>query len=260
MGMRRALAWLGLICLTISFVWFVILPIPMHPVTAPSRPSRPGEKLPVVVLDAGHGGQDSGAICGTVLEKDLTLDVAQRAELLLRAAGYATVLTRESDRYLSLAERAAVGNGEDDSLFISIHFNDGERAAASGVETYYALRETSGSSRFFSWLPFLQRTESGALASKSESLAGCIQAALVERTRSVDRGIKSGQFYVIAQVRHPAALVEGGFLTNKSDSMRLATSEYRQQIALAISDGVERYRESTRKGEPTLALASARPE
>ncbi len=89
----------------------------------------------MVVLDAGHGGQDSGAMCGTVLEKDLTLDVAQRAEMLLRAAGYATVLTRESDRYLSLAERAAVGNKEDDSLFISIHFNDGARAAASGVET-----------------------------------------------------------------------------------------------------------------------------
>lgn len=257
--MRRALAWLGLVCLTISFVWFVRLPVPMHPATA-SRPLVRGEARPVVVLDAGHGGQDSGAMCGTVLEKDLTLDVAQRAEILLRAAGYATVLTRDSDRYLTLAERAAVGNKEDDSLFISIHFNDGARAAASGVETYFAQRASSGGSRFFSWLPFLQRADNGALASKSESLANCIQASLVERTRAVDRGIKSEQFYVIAKVRHPAALVEGGFITNKSDMMKLATTEYRQEIALAISDGVERFRETTRAGEPTLALATVRSE
>ena len=259
-SMRRALAWFGLLLLTISFVWFVRLPVPMHPVTAPPKPSRSGESLPVVVLDAGHGGRDSGAMCGLVMEKDLTLDIAQRAELLLRAAGYATVLTRESDRYLSLAERAAVGNEEDDSLFISIHFNDGERAAASGVETFYALRESSGPSRLFSWLPFLRHTDNGAITTRSESLANCIQAALVERTRAVNRGIKSEQFYVIANVRHPAALVEGGFITNKSDVTKLATSEYRQQIALAISEGVQRYREATHTGGPKLAVTAARPE
>lgn len=258
--MRRALAWLGLVGLTISFVWFVSLPVPMQPVNAPRPPLVRGDSLPVVVLDAGHGGQDSGAMCGTVLEKDLTLDVAQRAELLLRAAGFATVLTRESDRYLSLAARAAVGNEEDDSLFISIHFNDGERAAASGVETYYALRESGGGARFFSWLPFLRRVDSGVLTSKSENLATCLQAALVKRTRAADRGIKSEQFYVISNVRHPAALVEGGFITNKSDMMKLATTEYRQQIALAISDGVQRYRETSRAGKATLAMAAAPPE
>ncbi|MBA2436170.1 MAG: N-acetylmuramoyl-L-alanine amidase [Chthoniobacterales bacterium] len=258
--MRRVLAWLGLVCLTISFVWFVSLPVPMNPATAPRPPLGRGQSLPVVVLDAGHGGQDSGAMCGAVLEKDLTLDVAQRAELLLRAAGYSTVLTRDSDRYLSLAERAAVGNQQDDSLFISIHFNDGERAAASGVETYYALHKSSGGSRFFSWLPFLQHADNGVLASKSESLASCIQAELVGRTRAVDRGTKSEQFYVIANVRHPAALVEGGFINNKTDVMKLATTEYRQQIALAINDGVRRYRETNHASEPSLALATAHTE
>ncbi|HEY3662592.1 MAG TPA: N-acetylmuramoyl-L-alanine amidase [Chthoniobacterales bacterium] len=258
--MRRALAWVGLVCLAICFVWFVSLPVPMHSVTRSRKPLARGESLPVVVLDAGHGGQDSGAICGSVMEKDLTLDVAQRAELLLRAAGYATVLTRDSDRYLSLAERAEVGNEEANSLFVSIHFNDGERAAASGVETYYALREPGGGSRFLSWLPFLQHVDNGALTNRSEDLAGCIQAALVERTGALNRGTKSERFYVIAHVNHPAALVEGGFITNKSDVSKLATTEYRQQIALAISDGVERYRKTTRAGTATLALASAQPE
>lgn len=258
--MRRAIAWLGLLLLTISFVWFVRLPPAIDRVSAPRKPRVRGEASPVVVLDAGHGGRDSGAMCGLVMEKDLTLDVALRAELLLRAAGYTTVLTRESDRYVSLADRATAGNRASDSIFISIHFNDGERAAASGVETYYALREPSGPARFFSWLPFLHRTDLGLLRMKSESLAGCIQAALVERTRAVNRGIKPEQFYVIANVRHPAALVEGGFITNKADVTKLTTTEYRQQIATAISDGVRRFGKGTGGNEGTLAVTTARPE
>jgi N-acetylmuramoyl-L-alanine amidase len=258
--MRRAISWLGLFLLAISFVWFLRLPVPLHPAGAPRKPAARGEQPLVVVLDPGHGGQDSGAMCGAVTEKNLTLDVALRAELLLRVDGYTTVLTRENDRYLSLAERTAVGNREDNSLFISIHFNDEARATVSGVETYYAPRQSASRFGFLSWLPFLQRLEASPLTAKSESLAGYIQAALIARTGAVNRGIKSEQFYVIANVRHPAALVEGGFLTNKSDVTRLATTEYRQQIAAAISDGVHRYWEAIQRGEPTLALATARPE
>jgi N-acetylmuramoyl-L-alanine amidase len=258
--MRRVVRWLGLILLTISFVWLVRLPPAIYPVNAPRKPPACSERLPVVVLDAGHGGQDSGAMCGLVMEKDLTLDVARRAELLLRAGGYTTVLTRDNDRYVSLAERAALGNRESDSLFISIHFNDGEHAAASGVETYYALREPSAPARFFSWLPFVYRRETGLLGTKSESLASCIQSAVVERTRAANRGIKSERFYVIARVRHPAALLEGGFITNKADVTKLATTEYRQQIATAIIDGVRRYGQLSGAGDGTLAVTTARPE
>jgi N-acetylmuramoyl-L-alanine amidase len=257
--MRRAIPWLGLLLLAVSFVWFLRLPGPTPPVARSPQPPPRNERTLLVVLDPGHGGDDSGAICGTVLEKDLALDVALQAELLLRAAGFATALTRTSDRYVSLAERASLGNREENSLFISIHFNDGARATASGIETYYAARQTARTG-LFSWLPFLQRTETDSVASKSESLAAFIQGALVERTRAVNRGVKAEQFYVIANVRHPAALVEGGFLTNKSDLTKLATAQYRAQIARAISDGVVRYRQATRPGETTLALAETRPE
>lgn len=258
--MRRFLRWLGLVILTMSFVWFALLPRPEEPTAQPRRPASRGEGPLVVVLDPGHGGKDSGAMCGTVMEKDLTLDVALRAEILLRAAGFATVLTRTDDRYLSLAERAELGNDEKNSLFVSIHFNDGERAAATGVETFFAARQAAPRPLLFSWLPFWQQAESPALAARSENLAHFIQAALVERTQAVNRGIKSQQFYVIANVRHPAALLEGGFLTNEADMTKLATSEYRQQIALAIGDGVHRYREAARQGEATLALATTRAE
>lgn len=254
--MRRILPWIGLVLLAISFLCFVLLAPPVHLVAQPRRFAH-GKKEPlVVVLDPGHGGTDSGAICGTVLEKDLTLDVAVRAELLLRSAGYTTVLTRDSDRYLSLAERAAVANHEKNSLFVSIHFNDGERTAASGVETYFAARQSATSPGILAWLSFLQPPESKPLLAKSESLARFLQAALVEHTRAVNRGIKSEQFYVIANVRHPAALVEGGFITNPADATKLATTEYRQQIASAISDGVHRYREMSSPNEPKLAWAA----
>jgi N-acetylmuramoyl-L-alanine amidase len=253
--MRRAVPWLGLLLLAISFVWFVRLSAPPFPPAFRGKPAARGELPLVVVLDPGHGGQDSGAMCGTVLEKDLTLDVARRAELLLRARGFATVLTRGDDRYVSLEERVALGNREDNSLFVSIHFNDDARPTASGVETYYASPPV-----LFSWLPFLQRPVTAALTQKSESLASFLQAALVERTQAVNRGIKAQQFYVVANVRHPAALVEGGFITNKSDVTKLATTEYRQEIASAVSDGVHRYREAIKAGTPTLTLAAARPE
>ena len=106
----------------------------------------------------------------------------------------------------------------------------------------------------------MQQPESNLLAARSESLARFIQIALVERTRAVNRGIKSEQFYVIANVRHPAALVEGGFITNQSDVTKLTTTQYRQQIASAISEGVHRYRKAAGGGQARVALAAARPE
>lgn len=211
----------------------------------------------MIVLDPGHGGQDSGAMCGSLMEKDLTLDVALRAKSLLRASGYTAILTRDRDRYLSLAERAAVGNKLDDSLFVSIHFNDGKGATASGVETYYALRRPAARSGLLAWLPFWPRDDSGRLVTRSQSLADFIQSALVERTRAINRGIKSEQYYVIANVRHPAALVEGGFITNSQEVTKLASEQYRQQIANAIRDGVERYHHAVLGSEPTLAYAAA---
>src|SRR3954454_24392905 len=133
--MRRALPWLGLFLLALSFVWLVRLltPTAYPPTAAPSKaaPGRPEQVT--VVLDPGHGGQDSGAMCGTMLEKDLTLDVALRAEMILRAAGFATALTRDNDRSVSLADRSSLGNRIRNSLFVSVHFNDDVRATASGV-------------------------------------------------------------------------------------------------------------------------------
>jgi len=258
--MRRALPWIGLLLLAACFVWLIQEPPPSsHRATAPRKPLVQAEKKLVVVLDPGHGGQDSGAMCGEVLEKDLTLDVALRTELLLRATGFTTVLTRDDDRYVSLSERASLGNREGNSVFVSIHFNDSPREAASGVETYYSLRQSSGT-WFLWWLPFIGRADSSPVAAESESLAVALQTALVAGTNAFNRGIKAEQFYVLANVQRPAVLIEGGFMTNKADIARLTTLEYRRQLATAISVGLEQYRAALGRGEPTLPLAAARPE
>lgn len=258
--MRRALPWLGLLLLAVSFLWLIPEPQPsLRGPTAPRKPLVQVEKKLVVVLDPGHGGQDSGAMCGELLEKDLALDVALRAQLLLRSAGFTTLLTRDDDRYVSLSERASLGNRAGNSVFVSIHFNDSPREMATGVETYYSPRQSSRPG-FLWWLPFLQRTDSSPFAAESESLATALQTALVAGTSALNRGIKAEQFYVLANVQRPAALVEGGFMTNKTDVAKLTSPEYRGQLARAISRGLEQYRAALRRGEPTLTLVAARPE
>ena len=174
-----------------------------------------------------------------VLEKDLTLDVARRVEGLARVHGFRTMLTRPSDVWVSLAARADTANRENDCVFVSIHFDEGSRAVATGVQTFYATRQQP-KSMIPSWLPFLQPVLPQSLNFESQSLAGFVQEALVTRTRAVDRGTRAEQFFVVANVRHPAVLVEGGFLSNNGDIAKLATEDYRQELAAAITEGIVR--------------------
>ena len=251
---RNVLAVAGLLLMIASFVW-----ISFHQertaVYKESTPSEPQTSKPfaVVVLDPGHGGEDSGAMCGGVMEKDLTLDVARRVDRLLDSEGVATLMTRLGDSYVSLADRAAFGNRVKDSIFISIHFNEDNKPVASGVETYYAAHQINAGSTFASWLPFFSRPPSNSPRPESQSLAGFIQEALVARTRSVDRGTQAKQFFVIANVTSPAVLIEGGFITNKEELLKLASEDYRDQIAAAVADGVLRYRNVVSQRESTVA-------
>lgn len=232
----------------IGFGWLQFLPRSPRqlPDERTARAGRAGE-ISLVVIDAGHGGQDSGAMRDGVLEKDLTLDVARRLDQAIRASGLRTVLTRSDDRAVSLAGRAATANQQRNCVFVSIHFDEGNRTAATGVNTYYATHQTIGPRIFPSWMPFVQPVSAEPVNFESQSLAGFVQQALVARTQAFDRGTRSEQFYVIANVQHPAVLVEGGFLTNGDDMNKLRTDAYRQQLAVAISEGIMRYRDLVRE-------------
>ena len=258
-SVRRVLVWSGLLLMAICLAWLQILPGPERPVV-PVRPGLPQKpSVALVIIDAGHGGQDSGAMHNGILEKDLTLDVARRVEGLARVHGLRTMLTRSSDIWISLAERADTANRENDCVFISIHFDKGSRAMATGVQTFYATRQQP-KSLIPSWLPFLQPVLPQAVNFESQSLAGFVQEALVARTHAVDRGTRAEQFFVVANVRHPAVLVEGGFLSNTSDVAKLATEGYRQELAAAITEGIVRYRDSLHQREQALPLGTVTPE
>ena len=248
--MRTALAFIGLALMGICLAWLESLPRaerPIQPVT-----TTPSDSIPVVVLDPGHGGQDSGAMCAGILEKDLTLDIAQRVERRLHDAGLATMMTRVGDNYISLADRAAMTNRLRDCILVSIHFNEGNKTVSSGIETYYAEHQTIGGPLLASWLPFLQRVSSETSNLESQSLAGFIQDALVAHTHAVNRGTKTQQFFVLANVRHPAVLVEGGFISNKEDAGKLGSPEYREMMAEAINEGILRYREVLKSGRQSV--------
>jgi N-acetylmuramoyl-L-alanine amidase len=256
--LRNGLAWAGLLLMIASFISMLRTSTP-GPVTKPktAQPSPPGRPFAAVILDPGHGGQDSGAMCGGILEKDLTLDVARRVDRLLEAEGIGTLMTRQADIYVSPADRAKFANRVSDCIFVSIHFNEDNRPISGGVETYYAAQQiASRRSGLASWLPFLWGQPSDSPNFESQSLAGFIQEALVARTRSRDRGTKAKQFFVIANVPSPAVLVEGGFLSNKEDISKLASEDYREEIAAGVTDGILRYRDAVRQRPSTLAVTA----
>jgi N-acetylmuramoyl-L-alanine amidase len=191
---------------------------------------------------------------GGHVEKDLALDVARRLEGQLQTRGLVAMFTRADDSYVSLQDRAAIANSQPESVFVSIHFDEAGRTAAPGIETYYAAHPISLPERVASWLPFLQRTSSEPPNVESQSLATFIQESLVVHTQATNRGTRPQQFYVIANVRSPAVLVEGGFLTNKEDAAKLANPDYREQMAAAIAQGILQYRDTLLEKRTPLAV------
>lgn len=252
-AIQNVVTWLGLAVMLASFVWWQILSIP-RPSASARRTAAPAP-FTLVVLDPGHGGQDSGAMCGSVYEKDLTLDIAQRVDRLLQSQGVATLMTRVGDSYVSLQDRVAVTNRARDCILVSIHFNESKKVV-SGVETYYAEHQAAPTPRLVSWIPFFQGPAAESPTLASQSLARFIQEAMIARTKALDRGTKAEQFFVIANVAAPAVLVEGGFL-NKEELAKLESNDYRDQMAAAISEGVLRYRDVLKERQLTLAVTGS---
>lgn len=220
-----------------------------------------GLKIGRIVVDAGHGGHDTGTIGpGGLLEKDLTLDVALRlGKLLGSRLGADVVYTRDDDTFVPLEERTAIANQQQADLFISIHANSSNDSAARGVETYYlnftsspdalavAARENAVSDKSVHELQDLVKKI--ALKEKieeSREFAADVQqqlhAGLAAKAPAIrDRGVKKAPFIVLIGANMPSILAEISFLSNPSDEKRLKTPAYRQKIAEALYRGVARY-------------------
>lgn len=217
-----------------------------------------GLKVRRVVIDAGHGGHDTGTVgAGGTREKDVALAIAQKLRTVLTEQGLEVVLTRESDKFVRLEERARLANVARGDLFISVHCNSLPQRSIRGIETYtlnlasdrYAIRlaarENATSEKGMSDLRFLLADlATRANTEESGRLATRVQAGLVSRLTGKDRklrdlGTKEALFYVLLGTRMPAILVETGFLSNAEEEKRLASSSYQEEVARAIAAGVQ---------------------
>lgn len=212
----------------------------IEPVLRPSK-IKGAEKVDTIVLDPGHGGHDKGATCAYGFEKDFSLDVAKRTRALLTQAGYKVVMTRSTDVFIPLHERARLASQYSNALFISIHFNSG--GAGTGLETYtLAPRGVPSMMADGPRISDLDPCPGHINDPQNIALATATHAALVVRSRMYDRGIKRARFVVIRDITIPGVLIEGGFLSNDYDARLVATPNYRQQMAMSIVQAVQNYR------------------
>jgi N-acetylmuramoyl-L-alanine amidase len=210
------------------------------------RPGR-GVAVPaqprIVVLDPGHGGKDTGT---SINEKTYALDVARRAKLLLEAAGYRVVLTRETDVFIDLPQRAALANVSRADVFVSLHFNALPRdSRTSGVEVFSFAPQFQRSANAWGTT---QRNDAESIASPvnrfdhlSVMLASSVHRRFLEDLKSYDRGKKLAHWGVLRPLNCPGILVECGFLTSDAEARLIATADHRQRIARAVAQGIIDY-------------------
>src|SRR5215468_4768528 len=197
----------------ISTIGFAVSLAACSTVRTPSVKNT-GKIFNTVVVDAGHGGKDSGAYrrYGPP-EKMVALDVAQRLNHKLRESQLKTVMTRDSDVFIPLNDRVAIENAQKNAIFVSIHFNDSRRRGIRGFETYY---------------------HSGA----SFDLANGVQEKLMTIPNSKNGGVHTANFRVLRLANCPAVLVECGYLSNRSEGNQARDSEYRELLADRIAEAI----------------------
>ena len=167
-----------------------------------------------VVIDAGHGGHDNGATSRWGgREKDNALNTAMRLQPKLEAAGFRTVMTRRDDTFIPLDRRAAISNRQDNTIFVSIHFNHSPKRSARGSEVYYKSR-------------------------CSARIAQNILNQIIALPGTVNRGVRTANFRVLRKAQYPAVLVECGFLSNPGEGSRCASGAWHERFAEAIARGI----------------------
>lgn len=234
------------------------------------RPEETGRErvqaspLRAIVLDAGHGGQDTGAVGPSGLtEKELVLDVTRRvAKLVEEQLKIKVLLTRDDDNFITLRDRTTLANRARADLFVSIHAN-AHRHAVSGVETYFLSSEaTDNAARSVAALEnsvieleapsprartdfvkaILWDLAQSEFQTESSRLAEIVQDSMTQSLRIPNRGVKQAGFFVLGGAAMPAVLIEIGFVTHPQEERKLRESRYRDEIARAIFAGIVEYK------------------
>ncbi|EAH6693975.1 TPA: N-acetylmuramoyl-L-alanine amidase [Campylobacter coli] len=220
----------------------------------------------LIVLDAGHGGKDSGALSdkkGSLKEKDIVLSTTLKLGNELKKRGYKVLYTRSSDKFINLRDRTKYANDKRADLFLSIHANAAPSASkaksSEGVETFFlsparserskkaAEKENQGDFEEINYfskqsiLNFLNREKIVA----SNKLAIDVQKNILTQTRKkykiVDGGVREAPFWVLVGAQMPAILIEIGYITHPSEGKRIANKSFQDTLVKGIADGVENY-------------------
>ena len=215
-----------------------------------------------IVLDPGHGGNDSGARAQGVWEKEITLEIARDLRGFLKRAAYDVAMTRDADTFVSLRQRAQIANVERADLFVSIHVNSVPSQECHAVETYYLgaaddprAEQVAGKENHESGyqLADFRRLLEGVYVNvrqaESRTLAQTVQQELVAALGNTnpairDKGVRSAPFLVLVATESPGILAEVSCLSNDEEAGRLADPAYRQRIARALFHGIHAYAEA----------------
>ncbi len=243
-------------------------------------PGGAAQPLRLIVLDAGHGGHDSGAIGPTgVMEKEVVLDVTRRVARMMEESGFGikVILSRPTDTFVTLRDRANFANKQRADLFVSIHANAHPRSVSEGVETYFLSSEASDTEArqtaaiengALQLESAASRQKTDAVKSilwdlaqsefqhESSFLAETVLDSMTRSLRLTNRGVKQAGFFVLGGAAMPAILIEIGFLTNPREERKLATSEYREAAAKAIFTGLGEYK---RRYDQRMRASVSRP-
>lgn len=219
----------------------------------------------LIVIDAGHGGHDTGAIGGGKREKDLVLQIAKRLERQLKKRGYRVYMTRRTDRFLKLPQRTRIADRKDARVFVSIHANSVPRRKRNrihGIETFYlqktrdaksqriAARENravlKGAGTSLSKKVIIDSVLNGPKIIESNKLAIDVQRRMLANLRAHYKGVKDGgvrhaPFWVLVGASRPSILVEVGYISHPMERKRLFTARYQELIAKGIAEGIQRY-------------------
>ena len=257
-----------------------VAPLPDTPAKDPklSLAQQLGLGVKRVVIDAGHGGKDKGAIGeGAVYEKDLNLQLAKKlAQRIRQELKLQAVMTRETDRFIPLEERTAIANTKQADLFLSIHVNASPNPLAQGVETYFlnlasdeeavrvaAMENATSTKRIGDLQKILKDLMLNTKIDESSRLAHHVQLHLHDTLNGKfgpikNLGVKQAPFYVLIGAQMPSILVEVSFISNSQDRERLMQEDYQDQIVEGIFKGVERYIKETKLGGNQPDIPQAR--
>jgi N-acetylmuramoyl-L-alanine amidase len=197
-----------------------------------------------IVVDAGHGGKDSGArdINSSNFEKEYTLDWAVRVARLLATNGWRVVLTRTSDIDISLGDRVAMADRAKADFFVSLHFNSGTpNRELAGVETYCVTPTGMPSSLVRTYEDDKKQIfPNNAFDEQNYQIGYRLHRELVQSLGATDRGLRRARFMTVLRGQHrPAVLIEGGYLSNPTEARKIATAEYREKLAEAVARALE---------------------